>query len=151
MLIEGGARSGYCTSRQSRLERFEFLEKSLGLLEIRLEIGLLLGLTGLHDLHFELLDLLWKSRELPGNMGDTADASLGVSQVLPGALRDNDFQIGRGRGIDLIALPMIPMKMGIDQLVNRVLRQSLDLLVERPGRGRLGVRINNDHPIIGQN
>src|SRR5712691_12375622 len=123
MLIEGGARTGHRAGGQRRLERFEFLKKSLGLLEIRLEIGLLLGIGGPHDLVFELLDLLWKSRELPLDVRDTADADLWISQVLPGALRDDDFQVGGGLGIDLIALPMIPMKMGIDQLVDRVLGQ----------------------------
>src|SRR5215211_5362564 len=118
MLIEGSARTGHSTGGQCRLERFEFLEKGLGLLEIRLEIGLLLGIGGPHDLVFELLELLWKSRELPFDVRDTAHTSLSISQVLSGALGDDDFQIGRGLGIDLVALPMIPMKMGIDQLVD---------------------------------
>src|SRR4029453_5751872 len=151
MLIEGGARTGHRTSGQRRLERFEFLEKSLGLLQIRLEIGLLRGIGGPHDLVFELLNLLWKSRELPFDVRDTAYTDLWVGQVLLGALGDDDFQIGRGLGIDLVALPMIPMKMGIDQLVDRGLGQFPDVLVERPGRGRLGVRINHDYPIVGQN
>src|SRR5215831_19008185 len=122
MLIESSARTGHRTSGQRRLERFEFLEKSLGLLEVRLEIGLLLGIGGPHDLVFELLDLLWKSRELPFDVRDTAHASLCIRQVLPGALGDDNFQIGRSLGIDLVTLPMIPMKMGIDELVDRVLR-----------------------------
>src|SRR5215510_12807117 len=124
MLIESCARTGHRTGRQGWLERFEFLEKSLGLLQICLEIGLLLGIGGLHDLVFELLDLLWKSRELPFDVRDATYTSLRIGQVLPGALRDDDFQIGRGLGIDLVALPVVPMKMGIDQLVNRVLGQS---------------------------
>src|SRR4030095_3675423 len=105
MLIESYARAGHRTGGQRRLERFEFFEKSLGLLQVRLEIGLLLGIGGLHDLVFELLDLLWKSRELPFDVRATAHASLSISQVLSGALGDDDFQISRGFGIDLIALP----------------------------------------------
>jgi hypothetical protein len=58
-------------------------------------------------------------------MRDTADPGLCVSQVLPGALGDNNFQIGRRLGIDLIALPVIPMKMGIDERVDWVLRRFL--------------------------
>src|SRR5215467_323857 len=103
MLIEDGARTGHRAGGQRWLERFEFLEKSLGLLEIRLEIGLLLGIGGPHDLVFELLDLLWKSCELPFDMRDTAHASLAISQVLSGALGHNNFQIGGGLGIDLVA------------------------------------------------
>ena len=122
MLIESGARAGHRTGGQGWLEGFEFLEKSLGLLQIRLEIGFLLGISSPHDLFFELLDLLRQGRELPGDMRDTADTGLCVSQVLPGALGDDDLHIGRSLGIDLVALPMIPMKMGIDQLVDRVLR-----------------------------
>src|SRR5436853_3092782 len=123
MLIESRERAGHRAGRQRWLEGFKFLKKSFGLLEIRLEIGLLLGIGGPHDLVFELLDLLWQSRELPFDVRDTTHASLSIRQVLSGALGDDNFQIGGGLGIGLIALPMIPMKMGINELVHRVLGQ----------------------------
>src|SRR5512145_1707141 len=105
MLIEGRAPAGHRAGGKRRLERFEFLEKSLRLLQVGLEIDLLLGIGSPHDLLFELLDLLRQGRELPGDMRDTADTGLRVSQVLPSALRDNNFQIGRRLSINLIALP----------------------------------------------
>ena len=63
LLVEGH-RAGHRPGRQGRFEVFEFFKIGLGLLEICLKTRLLLGVAGLLDVVFELLDFLWKSREL---------------------------------------------------------------------------------------
>ena len=48
-------------------------------------------------------------------------AGIRADQVLPRALRGDDLQVGEGFRIDLIALPVIPMEMGVDDLADRLL------------------------------
>ena len=51
----------------------------------------------------------------------------------------------------MIALPVIKMKMGIDDLANWLFGEALDFPIESLRRRGLGVGIDHDDPIIGQN
>jgi hypothetical protein len=53
--------------------------------------------------------------------------------------------------IDLIALPMVPVKMRVDHLPDGLLSNALDFSVERLCRRWLGVGVHYDHSVIGQN
>ena len=48
-------------------------------------------------------------------------------------------------------MPVIPMKMGIDDLANWLLGDALDFPIQGLRRGGLGVGIDHNDPIISQN
>jgi len=52
-------------------------------------------------------------------------------------------------GVDLEALRVVPVEVGGDDLLDLLLRRALDLLVERLGRGRLGVGVDDDQAVVG--
>jgi hypothetical protein len=113
LLLEGhrlGDRSG----GERRFEGLEFLQVGFGLLEVRFQTGFLLGIGGPPDLVLELLNLLGEGRQLPFDERDAADPSIGLGQVLPGALGGDDLQVRGGPRIDFVALPVVPVKMGVD-------------------------------------
>ena len=148
-MLAQGHRAGDGSRRQGRLETPELAEIGLGLLEIGLESGLRLRVRGPQDFIFELIDLLGKGRELPFDEGNAAIARIWSGQVLPRPLGGDHLHAGTGRRIHLVALPVIPVEVGVDDLADGLLRDALDLRVDRPGRRRLGVGIDNDHPIVG--
>ena len=51
----------------------------------------------------------------------------------------------------MIALPMIKMKMGIDDLANRLLGDALDVPIQGLRRGGLRVGIDDNDAIVGEN
>src|SRR2546428_10225500 len=109
---------GHRAGGQGRLEALQLFEKGLGLLQVRLDAGLQLRTAGPPDVVLELLDLLGESHELGFDVWYATHADIWRGQVVPGTLGGDNFQVGRGGRIDLIALPMIPMKMGIDELTD---------------------------------
>ena len=50
--------------------------------------------------------------------------------------------------VDLVALPVIEMEMGVDELAYRLVRDPLDLLVESPGRRGLRVGVDHHDPVV---
>lgn len=149
LLVEG-RRGGDGSRRQGRLEVLELCQIGLGLLKIGLQTDLLLGAARLQDLVLELLDLFGEGRELLVDLGDTADPRIRPRQVLLRALGGDDLEARELRRINLIALPMIPMKMGINDLADRVLRDPANLRVQRLGRRGLRMGIHHHDPVVGQ-
>src|SRR5262249_40368943 len=50
-----------------------------------------------------------------------------------------------------VALPVIPVEVGIDDFLDRLLRDPLNLPVQRVRSGGLGVRVNDYNAVVGQN
>src|SRR5262250_525264 len=100
---------------------FEFLKIGLGLLEVCLKACLLFRIARLLYIVLQLLNVLGHSRKLFFDVRQATYTSIGFGQVVLGALGGNDFQIGGYGSIGLIALPVIPMIMRIDDLTNRLL------------------------------
>jgi len=136
--------------RQRRLELLQLFEVGLGLGKVGFQSRLLLGAGRLRDLRFELLDLLGHQRELLLDVADAARACVWVGQVLSRALGSDDLEVAELLRVHLIALPVIPVKVRVDDLADRLLGDGLDLAVQRVRRGGLGVRIHHDDAVVGE-
>ncbi len=131
------------------LEGSELLLELLRLPEVGLQLGLLVG-ARLLDVVLELRDLGRQVGELLFDERDPADARVRLGEILARALGGDDLDPRVGARVDFVALPVVPVKVRVDDLANRLLRQALDLLVERARRRRLRVGVDDHDTVVRQ-
>jgi hypothetical protein len=81
-LLLQGHRGGHRAGGEGRLEGLELFQIRFGLLEVCLQTGLLLRIGSPPDVVLELVDLFREGRQLLFEEWDTADAGIGLGQVL---------------------------------------------------------------------
>ena len=117
----------------------------LGLLQVGLEARLRRRVGRLGDVVLQLVDLARQRRDLLLDERHAAVRRVGIASgsafVRSVAMISSP---GLPCGVDLVALPVIPVEVRVDDLAHRLLADALDLLVERPRRRGLGVRVDDD-------
>src|SRR5262249_5415086 len=141
-------RRRYRARRQGRLHLLELLEIRLGLPQVRLDARLRLGVARTGRLVLELLDLGGQRGHLLGDERHAAVAAL-LCEVVLRPFGGDDLDALAGGRVALVALPVIPVEVRVDDLADGLLGHRLNLLVDRAGRGRLGVGVDHHDAVIG--
>ena len=101
------------------------------------------------DVVLQLVDLGRHRRRLLLDEGHAAVHRVGVGQARLVRSEVMISQPGLAWRVDLVALPVVPVEVRVDDLLDRLLADALDLLVERLRRRRLGVRVDDDEAVVG--
>jgi hypothetical protein len=90
----------------------------------------------------------------PGDLGrDLADVVLNALQPFPhhGLARDlvgHDLGARIRLGIDLVAVPVVPVKVGVDDVAHGLRREVAQMVHDDPGRRGLAVRVDDDQAVV---
>jgi hypothetical protein len=88
--------------------------------------------------------------DLPGNLPhvvlDALEALL--HHRLAGELVGDDLGARIRRGVDLVAVPVVPVEMGVDDVAHRPGRDVAEAVHDHPRRGGLGVGVHDHRAVV---
>ena len=96
----------------------------------------------------QLLDLAGHGLELPLDVRQAADARVRVGEIVPRLRGGDDLDTGARGRVDLVALPVVPVEVRVDDLPHRGVRDRLHLPIDLHRGGGLRVGVDDDDAVV---